>query len=175
MFRSNSNINLGVVSGHVDAAVAQDQADLIEGDAMAQHRGSRRVAQQVGAFAAALMPARRRACLTTDETPSPEAKGVLERCCEGTRDRTGRPWAGSQDNEATRRRPLGQRQSHLISPFARYLHSAIVSSRCRRDEAGPRHPHADPVATTATGSRGRADVRELCVTRGNDADQFLFG
>ena len=44
------NVDLGVVGGHVDAAVTQDQPDLIERDAMAKHLRSRRVAQQVRAL-----------------------------------------------------------------------------------------------------------------------------
>jgi len=35
--REAKDIDLGVVGAHVDAAVAQDQADLVERDATAQH------------------------------------------------------------------------------------------------------------------------------------------
>jgi hypothetical protein len=44
------DIDLGIVGAHVDAAVAQDQADLVERDATAQHLRGRRVPQQMGAL-----------------------------------------------------------------------------------------------------------------------------
>ena len=48
------DIDLGVVGAHVEAAVAQDQADLVERDAAAQHLRGRRVAQQMGALGRSL-------------------------------------------------------------------------------------------------------------------------
>jgi hypothetical protein len=72
------DVDLGVVGGHVDAALAQDQADLGERDATAQHLGRCRVAQQMGALDGSLHAGTLQGtCLTTDETPSPQAKGVM--------------------------------------------------------------------------------------------------
>ena len=45
-----SDIDLGVVGRRVDASVPQDQPDLLERNAMAQHLGRRRVSQDVRPF-----------------------------------------------------------------------------------------------------------------------------
>jgi len=44
------DIYFGVVRCRIDAAVTQNQADLIEGNTMPQHLCGSRVSQQVGAF-----------------------------------------------------------------------------------------------------------------------------
>ena len=48
--RGASDIHLGVVGGHVDASMPQDQANLVERDAIAQHLRRRGVPQQMCAF-----------------------------------------------------------------------------------------------------------------------------
>ena len=70
------DIRLGVVGGHINAAVTEDEACLIQGHAIPQHLRGRGVTEQVRTLAGASMLARLRACFTTEETPSPEANGL---------------------------------------------------------------------------------------------------
>ena len=86
-----SKIHLGIVGRHIDAAMAQDEANLVERDSVPQHLRCSSVAQQVSTFCLALNtrslksvlhhggnPVARGKWLKRSDTPKKQATGIVD-------------------------------------------------------------------------------------------------
>jgi hypothetical protein len=121
------DVDLRVVGGHVDAAVAQNNANLIEGDTIAEHLGGCRVPQQVStphrrldasSLKGSLDHARNTVCRDERSEWSDTAKKNAIRVVDLR--------AAFQITEQCIAYVLRQRQLHLVPPFAHHLERAVI-------------------------------------------------
>jgi hypothetical protein len=130
-------VDLRVVGGHVDAAVTQNKANPIEGDAIAQHLGGCRVSQQMSA-----------PCRSLDAR---SLKGASDHAGNTVSGDERSEWSDTAKEDAIRvvdLRPafhiteqcipyvLRQRQAHLVAAFAHHLERSILPVDVNKPKLG---------------------------------------
>src|SRR6184192_1609370 len=121
------DIRLGVVGGHINAAVTEDEARLIQGYAIPQHLRGRCVAQQMGTLGGSINVGAFESVLHHGGDPISGGKGPAWSVASNE-DVIGINVASPafQIAEQCIADILREWQSHLVSPFPRYLQRAVV-------------------------------------------------
>jgi hypothetical protein len=121
------DIRLGVVGGHINAAVTEDEACLIQGHAIPQHLRGRCVTQQMRTLGGSINIGAFESVLHHGGDPISGGKGPAWSVASNE-DVIGINVAGPafQIAEQCVANILGEWQSHLVSRFPRYLHCAVV-------------------------------------------------
>jgi hypothetical protein len=121
------DIRLGVVGGHINASVTEDEACLIQGHAIPQHLRSCCVAKQMRTFGGSINVGAFESVLHHGGDPISGGKGSVWGVASN-KDMIGINVAGPafQIAEQSVADILREWQPHLVSPFPRYLQCAVV-------------------------------------------------